>query len=557
MLSDNLCDQKNISEIFDTVKMQTGINSPYAILMPICQKRFISVNSDDIYKVTVRLVTRQKIFDTITISPAEIENPNMIYRFGAKGVKRLSDDDWQDCKQIFHILSNSMPEIIIYNFVGHVPDKKQYILGNYLVTSTGYRNINNGLLKGNFEVASASADFFLKKYVPCFRNQTEGLIILFSLLLSVNLSRMAAISNERPSFVVAIVAPTGSYKTATVQATLNPYQDSSFSISSFEDTSASIIAALKQTRDIVSIVDDFYTNSDTDITAKLEKIIRLNGDKSSVRKKMSGSKIVSDSSDTITVITGEQVPEVRVSSIPRMLIINFENAVDLKALTVLQNSQPEFRGALIRFIQYTLSDDKYCEKLIDRFLQYRNEMTQQEHPKWHSRYTSMCCWFLAMHDIFCDFCKAELVPYAIIKDFPQNVKEYITTQCKRYLENDAIYVFFKSIEALVAKKDIIPIYESKIGNDTPKSDLIYSDDFIWVESLVVYEKILHWCQQESIQFNASRMELYRQLADDGLLILQKNRLTDEYRKGKFRQSTVCLARNNIRRYFSDKKEDTQ
>ena len=113
---------------------------------------------------------------------------------------------------------------------------------------------------------------------------------------------------------------------------------------------------------MITIVDDFYTNTDREITAKLEKIIRLNGDKSSVAKKMSGKKIVSESSDTITVVTGEQIPKVRFSSIPRMLIIDFQEAVNLQALTELQASQAEFRGALADFIQYTLDSD-FCIKL--------------------------------------------------------------------------------------------------------------------------------------------------------------------------------------------------
>ena len=44
-----------------------------------------------------------------------------------------------------------------------------------------------------------------------------------------------------------------------------------FSVCSFEDTVASIIATLKQSRDMITIVDDFYTNTDREITAKLRK----------------------------------------------------------------------------------------------------------------------------------------------------------------------------------------------------------------------------------------------------------------------------------------------
>ena len=353
-----LCEE-DANAIFERIESEMNINIPSAILVPIRQKRIISIEANDTYEVDVRFITRENVFDPITIKPIDIENPNLIYHNGLKGVERPSAEEWIVCKKIFHRLAKDMPETLIYNFVGHIPGKKQYVFGNYLITPTGYNNIINGLLKENFEITSASAEFFLDKYLPCFRNQTEGLIVLLSLLLSTNLSCMAKISNERPSFVIAIISPTGGYKTSTAQASLNPYSDTSFSVSSFEDTSASIIAALKEVRDMISIVDDYYTNTDKKITAKLEKVIRLNGDKSSIRKKMCGSKILSESSDTISVITGEQIPKVRISSIPRMLIIDFQSAVNLNALTVLHNSQPEFRGALIKFIQYTLSDEHY------------------------------------------------------------------------------------------------------------------------------------------------------------------------------------------------------
>ena len=113
---------------------------------------------------------------------------------------------------------------------------------------------------------------------------------MFTLLLSTCISRLGNLGTDRPSFILAVIGRTGSYKTSTVQATLNPYNNENFSVCSFEDTVASIIATLKQSRDMITIVDDFYTNTDREITAKLEKIIRLNGDKSSVAKKMSGKK---------------------------------------------------------------------------------------------------------------------------------------------------------------------------------------------------------------------------------------------------------------------------
>ena len=288
---------------------------------------------------------------------------------------------------------------------------------------------------------------------------------------------------------------------------------------------------------MITIVDDFYTNTDREITAKLEKIIRLNGDKSSVAKKMSGKKIVSESSDTITVVTGEQIPKVRFSSIPRMLIIDFQEAVNLQALTELQASQAEFRGALADFIQYTLDSD-FCIKLRQTFLDHRDSIMHHEAPKWHARYTSMCCWF-----------------FANISDFPSNIRHYIAEQSKRYLENDSIFIFFKTLESLRVENKLHKINTSKITNDTPKTDILYDDNYVWIESVNVFAKIKLACQNEGISFDLSRQELYQKLESEKLLITKDNRRSYEYRKGQFRQSVICLPRNNINRYLTYDKED--
>lgn len=349
----------NIQDIIDNIEEQTNLTVPSAVIIPLKQHRTVNLSANDTFEIDVELVTRKKIFKKISIQPAEIENPNLVYKFGTKGVSRLSEDEWDICKKIYHKLSENIDEECVYGFVGAFDNK--YIFGDNIISPTSTNTIKNVFFRSPCTIEHASANFFFEKYLPCFKSQTEGLIFLFTLLLSTCISRLGNLGTDRPSFILAVIGRTGSYKTSTVQATLNPYNNENFSVCSFEDTVASIVATLKQSRDMITIVDDFYTNTDREITAKLEKIIRLNGDKSSVAKKMSGKKIVSESSDTITVVTGEQIPKVRFSSIPRMFIIDFQEAVNLQALTELQASQAEFRGALADFIQYTLDD--FCIKL--------------------------------------------------------------------------------------------------------------------------------------------------------------------------------------------------
>ena len=267
---------------------------------------------------------------------------------------------------------------------------------------------------------------------------------------------------------------------------------------------------------MITIVDDFYTNTDREITAKLEKIIRLNGDKSSVAKKMSGKKIVSESSDTITVVTGEQIPKVRFSSIPRMFIIDFQEAVNLQALTELQASQAEFRGALADFIQYTLDID-FCIKLRQKFLDHRDSISHHAAPKWHPRYTSMCCWFLAIYDMFCEYCttKIYLSPTSVI--FHQTFVTTSPSKASVILKNDSIFIFFKTLKSLCGENKLHTINTSKITNDTPKTDILYSDDYVWIESVNVFAKIKLACQNEGILFDLSRQELYQKLESENYL----------------------------------------
>ena len=236
-----------------------------------------------------------------------------------------------------------------------------------------------------------------------------------------------------------------------------------------------------------------------------------------------------------------------------MFIIDFQEAVNLQALTELQASQAEFRGALADFIQYTLDD--FCIKLRQKFLDHRDSIMHHEAPKWHARYTSMCCWFLAIYDMFCEYCTTKNISFTNISDFPSNIRHYIAEQSKRYLENDSIFIFFKTLKSLCGENKLHTINTSKITNDTPKTDILYSDDYVWIESVNVFAKIKLACQNEGILFDLSRQELYQKLESEKLLITKDNRRSYEYRKGQFRQSVICLPRNNLNRHLAYDKED--
>ena len=110
-------------------------------------------------------------------------------------------------------------------------------------------------------------------------------------------------------------------------------------------------------------------------------------------------------------------------------------------------------------------------------------------------------------------------------------------------------------DRLCLENKLHAINTSKITNDTLKTDILYDDNYVWIESVNVFAKIKLVCQNEGILFDLSRLELYQKLESEKLLITKDNRRSYEYRKGQFRQSVICLPRNNINRYFADDKED--
>ena len=65
-------------------------------------------------------MTRRKIFEKISIQPAEIENPNLVYKFGYKRCSRLSENEWDICKKIYHKLSENIDEECVYGLLVHL-----------------------------------------------------------------------------------------------------------------------------------------------------------------------------------------------------------------------------------------------------------------------------------------------------------------------------------------------------------------------------------------------------------------------------------------------------
>ena len=196
----NYSQTNNIQDIIDNIEEQTNLTVPSAVIIPLKQHRTVNLNANDTFEIDVKLMTRKRIFKKISIQPAEIENPNLVYKFGTKGVSRLSEDEWDICKKIYHKLSENIDEECVYGFVGEFDNK--YIFGDNIISPTSTNTIKNVFFRSPCTIEHASANFFFEKYLPCFKSQTEGLIFLFTLLLSTCISRLGNLGTDRPSFIL-------------------------------------------------------------------------------------------------------------------------------------------------------------------------------------------------------------------------------------------------------------------------------------------------------------------------------------------------------------------
>ena len=92
MDSSNYSQTYNIQDIIDKSEEETNLTVPSAVIILLKQHRTVNLNANDTFEIDVKLMTRKRIFKKISIQPAEIENPNLVYKFGTKGVSRLSED---------------------------------------------------------------------------------------------------------------------------------------------------------------------------------------------------------------------------------------------------------------------------------------------------------------------------------------------------------------------------------------------------------------------------------------------------------------------------------
>ena len=537
MQNHNFCENlnsvflKNAPELrYEVDKLHNGFvtddneNKINTIPIPEYEDRYLSLNNSESY-IYLSICSYGHCTDIVRIkSNALFNKSTFISCFGNKPFATFNNDSWH---MFFRIINITMPECeqrVVYEYSGWSKDLDKYLFGNLSITADEVSSIQTTLVKTDTVLSEKAAADVCKNINNIFRNiscnELIGYILLIYLLMSHCKQRTVEKCRLCPEFVLSIIGKTNSFKTATSIAIFNTYDGS---VSSFEDTPASIRRMFQANKSGVTIIDDYKTSSPSN-DAKYEKLVRLSGDSQTTGKYVCGNNVVDELITGLSVITGEKRPQLQQSSYSRILFVDLEQfPISLSFLTELQNSKADMNSFILLFVKFILNNKDFDTECIKLSTKYRDKLLHDtDYTGMYRRYYSMYGWFAAIWDMYIKF----LHQYGICTefDFYTEMKAYIYSQHRMYDDNP-IKLFKKGYTELLDSNEIAFISNNSI--DGLDFDVIECDSKLFIKSNAVYKKVCRYWSDKGIDFPCSERKLRQELYNAGLLLAHNGKLTVE------------------------------
>lgn len=488
------------------------------------EERYLSLNHSESYMyLSIRAYGQST--DVVRIkSSALFSKSAYISQFGNKPFAEFDDTSWEIFFTTIKAMLTEVEQRMTYEYSGWNQEFDKYLFGNLLIDANNTLSIQTTLVSSNTLLSTKTDTEVCKSIIDIDKNISDneliGHIFFMYLLLGHIKQRFVCKHHLCPEFVLSIVGATGSYKTTTSTALFNTCD---CSISSFEDTFASIRRDVQANNSGIIIVDD-YKISSTQNDAKYEKIVRLSGDVQTSGKYVSGNKVVDELITGMCVITGEKRPQLQQSSYSRILFVDLvEYPINLTYLTKLQRSKADINSFIVLFVKHIINSYDFDNRFIELFKKHRDELLKDTNFKgMHGRYYSMYGWLSAMWDIYVNILKQ----YGICDefDFQSEIKNYIYSQNNRY-DNNPVKMFATGYFELYASNEIAVIDCNRI--DTLNFDVIQYGDKLFIKSKAVYKKVCKFWQDRGIDFPCSEKRLRKFLYDAKILDAHNGKFTTE------------------------------
>jgi len=517
------------------------------------EERHLSLNDAESY-IYLSICSYGQRTEVVRIKSNTLFNSStFVSKFGNKPFASFDNNSWAIFFTVIDVMLTEIEQRVVYKYSGWNKELDEYLFGSLLIDANNTLPIQTALVKPdtllsdkkNAEVCQNINN--IAKHISS--NQLIGYIFIIYLLSSHSKQRFIQISHSSPEFILSIVAGTGSYKTATSLAFFNSHDSS---VSSFEDSLASILRMFQANKSGVTIVDDYKISSSSN-DEKYEKIVRLSGDAQTTGKYVIGNKVVDELITGMSVITGEKRPQLQQSSYSRILFVDLERfPITLDFLTELQYSKADINSFIVLFIQYIIQNDEFDKDCVDLFKKYRDELLHDtEYKGMHGRYYDMYGWLAAMWDMYVEL----LLKYSICAefDFKTEIKLYIYSQhCMYY--NNPVKLFKTGYTELLNSNELVVVDNNAV--DGLNFDVIQYDDKLFFKSNAVYKKVYKLWTDKGIDFSCSERKLRQLLHEAGILEVHNGKYTVEKKtKDNRSYSGYYLLKNIFMNYGGSKDEE--
>lgn len=540
-------DAANKSFIFDD--NENKINT-FPILK--YEERYLSLNDAESYTY-LSICSYGQCTGIVRIKSSAVFNSStFISKFGNKPFASFNDNSWVIFFTVIKVMLTEIEQRVVYEYSGWNKELDKYLFGNLLIDANNILPIQTTLVKTDTLLSDKNGTEVCQNVDNIAKHisgsQLIGYIFLIYLLSSHSKQRFIQKYRLSLEFVLSIVAATSSYKTATSLAFFNTYDGS---VSSFEDSFASIRRMFQANKSGITIVDDYKISSSLN-DIKYEKIVRLSGDAQTTGKYVSGNKVVDELITGMSVITGEKRPSLQQSSYSRILFVDLERfSIDLDFLTDLQNSKADINSFIVLFVQYIIQNDEFDKTCLDLFQKHRDELLQDaEYKGMHGRYYNMYGWLAAMWDMYVKF----LQKYGICAefDFKTEIKSYIYSQHCMY-DNNPVKLFKIGYTELLNSNELIVIDNSAVDGLT--FDVIQYDDKLFLKSNSVYKKVCKFWTDKGIDFSCGERKLRQYLHEAGILEVRNGKYTVEKKTKDNRSYSGYYLLKNIFMNYGGNKDD--
>ena len=488
------------------------------------EERYLSLYDAESY-IYLSICSYGQYSEIVRMKSNDLFNPKaFISIFGNKPFALFSDAAWDMFFSVAKVMLSEIDQRVIYEYAGWNKDLDKYVFGNLLIDANNRFPIQSTLVRTDTALSDKKDTDVCQNIDNIVehlsKNPLIGYIFIIYLLASHIKQRFIEKYRSCPEFVLSITAGTGSYKTATATAIFNSH---SGSVSSFEDSFASIRRMLESNKSGTTIVDDYKISSPANDDT-YEKIIRLSGDSQTTGKYVSGNKVVDELITGMSVITGEKRPQLQQSSYSRVLFVDLERfPVNADFLTKLQQSTADMNSFIAMFVQSIIQNIDFDQTCFDLFEKYRDELLHDEiYRGMHARYYNIYGWLAAIWDMFVDFMKKQNI--SLDFDFRSEIKSYIYSQHCMY-DNSPVKLFKTGYMELLNSNKLVVIDNNAV--DGLNFDVIQYDDKLFVKSNSVYKKICRFWADKGIDFSCSERKLRQELHEAGILEIRNGKYTVE------------------------------